>query len=144
MLYNSPPAGFNPEQEIVSCFCLYLGRFLLLKRVFGDKIGAGRWGVPAGKMKKKEKALTAAIREIKEETGVKLKPVDLNYFDTVYVRYPEFDFTFHIFYTSFEAVPKIVINRKEHAEFYWAEPRESLQMDLILDEDKCVKRFFNL
>lgn len=35
------------------------------------------YGLPAGKVEKKEKFIAAAIREAQEETGIKLKPEDL-------------------------------------------------------------------
>ncbi len=48
--------------------------FLLLKRSEGE-IYPGLWQMVSGKMKKNEKAFNTALREIKEETG--LKPLQL-------------------------------------------------------------------
>ncbi|MBD61588.1 NUDIX pyrophosphatase [bacterium] len=46
-------------------------RFLMLKRAKG-KIYEGMWRMVAGKIKPNEKAWEACLREIKEETGLKI------------------------------------------------------------------------
>lgn len=49
----------------------YKGKYLLLKKVKDIHIAhIGYWEVPGGKLKNKEKTEEAAIREIKEETGL--------------------------------------------------------------------------
>jgi len=42
-----------------------------------DWLGSGKWSLPGGGVKKGEKLIPAAIREVKEETGLILKPSQL-------------------------------------------------------------------
>jgi dATP pyrophosphohydrolase len=45
-------------------------QFLVLKRAEGEKLYPGLWQIVTGTMKKNETALKAALRELKEETGL--------------------------------------------------------------------------
>ena len=47
--------------------------FLVLKRADNDKIYPGLWQLVSGGVKRGEKAYEAAVREVKEETGLKPK-----------------------------------------------------------------------
>ncbi len=49
------------------------GRFLVLKRSPDDKDDPNRWDLPGGGIRYREKPLTAALREAREEAGVKVK-----------------------------------------------------------------------
>jgi dATP pyrophosphohydrolase len=61
-------------------------QFLVLKRAEGEKLYPGLWQIVTGTMKKNETALQAALRELKEETGLSPKrswtvPYVDSYFD---------------------------------------------------------------
>ncbi len=45
-------------------------KFLLLKRVEGEKLYPGIWQIVTGKIEKSEKAFETALREVKEEAGL--------------------------------------------------------------------------
>jgi mutator protein MutT len=49
------------------------GRILLLRRSDGDNL----WGFPGGAMELGERAAEAVVREVREETGLKVEPVAL-------------------------------------------------------------------
>lgn len=51
------------------------GKALFLRRSDGDQVG--RWAFPGGKLEGDEDADEAAIREVEEETGYKVKPASL-------------------------------------------------------------------
>lgn len=44
------------------------GKILLIKRIKGDYVGM--WGLPGGKIEKEEHLSDAAVREIREESGI--------------------------------------------------------------------------
>ena len=133
------PKNFNPKFEIVSCFIQNKDKFLLLHRQ-DSKPQGDTWGMPAGKIDSDENRLDAVVREVKEETGLSISNPD--YFKTVYVKYPEFDFIYSMFYISFIERPAIKINLKEHKNFKWVTAQEALKMNLIGDLDECIKEFY--
>lgn len=140
MIHRERPEDFNPRFEIVSCFLEYDGKFLLLLRQ-DNKPQGNTWGVPAGKVEKGESKEEAVIREVEEETGYKAEKVP-QLIDTVYVRYPEFDFTYHIFYQPLPEPHNVVIDASSHKEYCWTTPQEALALPLIPDLDHCIELFY--
>ena len=132
---------------------LWLSLFLFLSIVsfvFADTIYlkngkkgeyTGLWGAVGGKIEKDESPAAAIAREIREETGLKFKEKELSLFKTVYIRYPQFDYTYNIFYTRIAEKPPVKIEEREIAEYKWVNLEEALKLPLIPDEDGCVKMF---
>lgn len=142
MLFKKEPKNFAPKFEIVSCFCEHNGEILLLQRQNWKPQG-GKWGVPAGKKDEVDKtALVAIIREVQEETGIKIDEGVLDYFNKVYVRYPDFDFTYHIFHTHLKERPEVKIRDNEHGGYCWITPKKALTADLIEDLDRCIELYY--
>lgn len=54
------------------------GEFLVTQRAFNKKWAAGNWEMPGGGAKSKESSLDAIKREVKEETGLDVKMVELS------------------------------------------------------------------
>jgi len=102
------------------------------------------WGVPAGKRKDGETLEGALRREVEEETGYTIQPSEREYFRGVYIRYPTYDFLYHMYRASLKKRPQIVINPNEHKSFRWVSPREALKENLIQDLDVCIKLFYKL
>ncbi|PIQ91297.1 MAG: hypothetical protein COV70_04415 [Parcubacteria group bacterium CG11_big_fil_rev_8_21_14_0_20_39_22] len=130
MIYLEKPKEFEPRFEIISCFCECDGEILLLHRQ-DHKPEGGTWGVPAGKLNSKESLFSGILREIQEETGFFALEKDLLYFRKVFVKYPDYDFLYHIFSVSLPSKPKVVINPDEHKDFVWKDPRDALKINLI-------------
>lgn len=53
------------------------GRILLLRRADGDIRRDGLWSVPGGGIEPGERLDQAAVREVREETGLEVEPVAL-------------------------------------------------------------------
>ncbi len=143
MIYKERPQNFNPKFEVVSCFVEYNGEILLLYRQ-DHKPEGNTWGVPAGKVDSGEHILETMVRETQEETGFILPPRQLSYFGKIYVKYPDYDFIYHIYQTKLDQRQKVAINHKEHKDFKWISPENALNMPLIQDLDACIKLFYEL
>jgi 8-oxo-dGTP pyrophosphatase MutT (NUDIX family) len=142
MIYIKEPDGFKTKFEVVSCFCRWNNKILLLKRQQTKPQGE-TWGVPAGKIDNSDASAGAAMeRELAEETGIIRKDSELKYLGKVYVRYTDFDFGYHIFQTGFEDKPKVIIRAAEHQNYKWVTPAAAKKMRLIEDLDKCIELYY--
>lgn len=142
MILLEKPVDFRPKFEIVSVFAEHKGKFVLLYRN-GNKPQPNTWGVPAGKVEKGEDLRQAMLREMKQETGILLDSNQIHYYNKVYVRYPDYDFVYHIFHAKLKA-NEIKINSEEHKDFTWVAPEEALNMPLIQDLDNCIRLFYSV
>ena len=138
MIYKTKPDGFVAKFEVASCFLEYKGKILLLLRA-PHKPQGKTWGVPAGKLEKSEDKIGAVVRELREEIALTALPSSLTYVRSVYVRYPQYDFLYHIFRLLCVIRPEICINTDEHSKYRWIQPRSALALNLIPDEDLCIK-----
>ncbi|MCK4650968.1 NUDIX hydrolase [Candidatus Babeliales bacterium] len=143
IVYLTPPNNFFSKFEVASCFCEIGTKVLFLKRSLNKTCG-GTWCLPAGKLENKETSLDASVRETYEETGIVLKKNSVYFLKTVYVRYPEFDFVYHIFKTVLNEFPKIIkLNFEEHKEYGFFTIKEALSLNLIPGEKECIKLIYN-
>ncbi len=82
------------------------------------------------------------IRELREETGIKLDKIE--FIKTYYVRYPERDFIYHKFKHTFTEKPEVKIKTDEHKWFDWFTPEEALEHELLLGEDEVIKDIYDI
>jgi 8-oxo-dGTP pyrophosphatase MutT (NUDIX family) len=81
-------------------------------------------------------------REIGEETGIITTELGLLHVSEMYVRYPEFDFIFHVFKLNFTEKPQTRVSLREHKEHRWVTPCEALNLELMRDEDAVIEYFY--
>lgn len=143
MIYTNIPENFNPVFESVGCFIEFNGKFILLHRQ-DDKPEGDTWGLPSGKIKEEEKPQETIVREIKEETGFDISVSQIKFFSKVYVKFPKYDFVYHIFHTKLSDEQKVKISSKEHKDFKWVNPQEALGMNFIQDLDGCIKLVYGI
>ena len=141
MISKTPFEDFQPKFEVASCFLEVGNKFLLLHRQ-DFKLEGNKWGVPAGKVEPGESVEQARLREIQEEIGLELSRERVTSFDAVNVRYPEYDFVYHMFRAPFDREPEIALNLGEHKDFRWTSAPEALAMNLVQDEDACIKLLY--
>ena len=135
------PVDFNKRFDIVGCFLEHDNKFLLLRRQ-PHKANGDVWGLPAGKREEQENIEQAVLREIEEETGIKLSTSDVKYFDSLYVRDGNFDIEWHMFSAKLDSLPTVTCNTQEHSEFCWVLPSEAQEMPLIHDLSESIEIFF--
>jgi len=143
MIYKERPQNFDSKFDVVSCFVEYNGEILLLHRQ-DHKPEGNTWGVPAGKVNDGENILKAMNREIQEEAGFVLPSSQFFYFGKVYVKYPNYNFVYHIYHAKLNQKQRVAINHKEHKDFRWISPKNALNMSLIQDLDACIKLLYKL
>lgn len=143
MIFLEKPTDFKEACEVVSCFLEYNGKILLLHR-HDHKPQGNTWGVPAGKVDDEESNIDAIIREVKEETGYDFQNEIPIFHTTTYVRYPSSDFIYHIYSHELSRPFDVVLEQKAHKDFKWVSPEEALKMNLIPDEDFCIKLRYSL
>ena len=143
MIYFEKPKKFNSIFEVVSCFFEKDGKILLLHRQ-DYKPQGNTWGVPAGKVEINEIPIDAITRELKEETDYKASTDAFKLTKIIYVKFPNYDFIYHIYYLPITKNCEIKIDPKAHKNFKWVTPKEALDMNLIQDLDSCIKIQYNI
>jgi 8-oxo-dGTP diphosphatase len=138
MIYRRKPMRFSPRFEVAGCFVEREGKLLLLHRR-DDRPQGNTWGVPAGKLTRAETPEEAMRRELWEETGIDVHDRDLRAVKTVFVRYAEYDFLFHVFSVSVPAEVSVTLRSEEHKNFRWVTPLGALGLRLIPDLAKCIE-----
>jgi 8-oxo-dGTP pyrophosphatase MutT (NUDIX family) len=141
MIHETKPEEFNPRFEVVSCFIEVNGKILILHRQ-DHKPEGDKWGCPAGKVDEGEELQEALKREVYEETEIALQSPKHHH--KLYVKYPDYDFIYHIFHEKMKELPKINLREEEHKDYQWLSPEEALKTELLLDEDECIKLFFGI
>lgn len=95
------------------------------------------YDIPGGKIEEGESPEETAIREIKEETGLKVK--NLKYKGNMIIEYPNRIFDFDVFITNeSEGEPQ----EFEENTSEWIEINELLQKEKILSNIMILDRFF--
>jgi 8-oxo-dGTP diphosphatase len=69
-------SAYAPIEVGVEAYIVRDNQVLFGKRK--NVYGAGTWGLPGGRIEFMERADTAIIRELEEETGVKIEPANLS------------------------------------------------------------------
>lgn len=146
MIYNKTPSSFNPRFCVSGCFLQIkengIDKFLMFLRQ-DHKPQGNTWSVPAGKIEKGENASECMLRELEEETGLVFSLSDLKFhkkFDILYdFEEPAFDFEYSIFSIKLKKKPEIKIDLNDHKEFKWVSVDEALKLNLIPDEEPCIR-----
>lgn len=138
-VYKTKPKDFKPKFEVVGCFVQHEDKILFLHRQ--DNVNQGNlWGIPGGKIEKSETPEQAIIREVAEETGLDISNQPVQYLEKVYIRYPTYDYVFHMLKTNVIENPgDVKLSFREHKGFTWVTAEDALTMPLMPDEDVLLK-----
>ena len=120
-----------PPIQVVSCFVQYQDRILVLQRAKKDEQHK-LWGIPGGKLENNEDPVKGLVREIYEETQVKLYPdsfallgkaLSKTHCDGVYGLF--------IYHTKLPFLPDVILNSHEHYACKWVTISEFESMNLL-------------
>lgn len=72
--YKHPRPGYTADVVLLSCDASFTPHVLLIRR--GGEPFKGAWALPGGFVEEGETSVQAAMRELKEETGIELSDSD--------------------------------------------------------------------
>ena len=110
--------NFKPRTEISTLFLEHNQHLLLLMRCHKED-QPGKWGVPGGKAEKGETPTQTVLRELQEETQIKLYPDQVEYHGYRYARIPGWDYVVHFYHAELKDRPLVQIDPKEHSRYEW-------------------------
>jgi len=113
------------------------GKILILKRSFAEKYCAGFWDLPGGRVESSETLRQAAIREVKEESGLRTK-LEKNYFYLYHCLDRELD----IYGFKADLAGGKVALSEEHIEFKWISKDEYKNLEYTPSVTATIKEFF--
>ena len=137
LVFQEPPVNFNPTLEVAACFIRVDKQMLFMKR-HPRKSEGDKWGIPDGCREKGEQASETVIREIQEEAGIALVHSQLEHKGTVFIRYPEVDFIYHMFEHVLDSFPSLLMMSEEHTDYRWITLEEAITLPLIRGEEECI------
>lgn len=112
-------------------------KVLLLKR--STSVLKNAWCYIGGSIKKDEKAWEAAIREVREETGItKVSLYSSNTFDQFYSPVENYIYIAPVF-VGFVDTSQVVILNYEHSEYKWLTFNEAIEKATMPGNDKVLK-----
>jgi 8-oxo-dGTP pyrophosphatase MutT (NUDIX family) len=127
--------------RVVGCIIQKDDKILMLYRS-AKETDPSLWGIPAGKVEPGESDIEAVIREIEEETSIKLSPDDLKGLGVLPIQYPDFLVEFPIFHAKLDAEPEILLQPREHIDYQWIKPVDALKSDeLMRDVDVIIRKY---
>ncbi len=126
----------KPIRKAVRCYLVKDNKVVVTKYKEGKK-KAGYYDIPGGKIEGEETPEQTAIREMKEETGLKIK--NLKYKGNMIIEYPNRIFNFEVFICNeSEGEPQDF----EENTSEWIEINELLKKEKILSNIMILDRFF--
>ncbi|MCI0381521.1 MAG: NUDIX hydrolase [Chlamydiae bacterium] len=140
MLPITPPQYFSPKAEVAAVIpFINEDKALILQRLPSHP-QANMWVIPGGKILPGETPSHAAVRELREETGIEIDLKSLIYLGKFYVRYPNGDFTFYLFktYISSKQV-EVKISEREHQAYCICPVQEVYTFALTPGLDECFE-----
>jgi 8-oxo-dGTP diphosphatase len=126
--------------RVTGCILSYGNEMLMLHRS-KKETDPSLWGIPAGKVELNEPDEDAVLREVFEETGIRIED-GLDYLGQMDIEYESMTVQFPIFHKLLNTQPVIVLDPEEHINYRWMKPSDVLELpDLMLDVDKIVTEF---
>lgn len=128
-VFETPPEYFQPLCEVAACYVEVNGKILILERSYTESEGK-TWGVPGGKIEPGETPLQGAIRELFEETNIKILPSQFQEIGKLYITKPKGSYIYHMFHVGVREMPLVSLN-SEHISYLWIAIDNIDQLPLI-------------
>jgi 8-oxo-dGTP pyrophosphatase MutT (NUDIX family) len=103
------------------------GQVLLIRH----RLGGQGWDLLGGGVKKYEELLTAAIREVEEEVGVRLKPADVKKLYERDIKERHYKYRAVYFCAELNKKPDLKLQRHEVAEARWVSRKDLSEYKLL-------------
>ena len=117
------------------------GNVLLVQRAAGDRHNANLWEFPGGKLDEGQDVTQALEREVLEETGLLVMPVNrVAYFESRILTSYKYQGMPYIVLVGISKIlgGKKVVLSEEHQNFAWVTPKEALTYDLTSETRKAI------
>lgn len=121
--------------KVVAAMISNGNEYLIAKRLTGKKESLGKWEFPGGKVAYNENELQAIEREIREELGIKIKPVKVLGVDVH--EYSERIIELKLYECKYLSGDIIL---SEHSDYKWVLMNEILNYDLCDGDKKIVEK----
>ncbi len=125
-----------PEATVAGIVTNDRQQILLTRRAFG--VYKDFWCLPGGHIDAYEKARDAAIREVKEETGLDFPAQFFGIFDEII---PEKDIHAVVCVYTGEGTGQLTAQPREVSEMGWYTPEEALALPLAFDHRSIIQAF---
>lgn len=90
------------------------------------------WGLVAGKLEPGESEKEGAVREIFEETGLRVNVSNIKHVRNFKWYFPEITVIFTTFRLKLDKQFDVKINQDEHSEYKWVTPKECYNMKNLI------------
>lgn len=108
-------------------------KLLLLKRGDSAPWNPGKYCLPGGKLEPNETLIDCAVRELYEETGIKISQLELY---QMIVSYPKYNKVVFVYNTP--GLYDVTLNW-EHTSYVWASTHDTPRIDLVPGLDVTIK-----
>jgi ADP-ribose pyrophosphatase YjhB (NUDIX family) len=116
------------------------GKILATKNWVSDS----KWSLPGGGLHKNEPIVPGALRELHEETGVRLKAMQLRHVGHFKYQAYGLHFSYHAFTAELSRAPTLKIQAHEISRAQWFTPTELLgQKDIAPDVQQVLKAWLH-
>lgn len=101
-------------------------------------LGVGKWDLPGGGLRRRERPKRGALRELREEVGLDLRPKDLKELG-VLTQTKGHRYNFHTFAVDVDEKPKLKLRKSEIVDAMWVpineieSLRRSQALDLVIE-----------
>lgn len=133
------------QKIIVAGVVIQDGKILIIQRGADEDVFPNLWELPSGKREPFEKSQDALVREVEEETGVKVKPIlPVDVFEFRVEKEDEIrDATQISFLCKPVGEPKVKLSH-EHQNFAWIKKDELDKYNLSKETKKVISKAFKL
>lgn len=138
-IFLKRPPLFSPNVEAAGCYIEWEGKVLFLLRAEGKEEG-GFWGVPGGKLERGETPEQAAIRELKEETGIIVGSSQAKFLRSLFIQKKGIELIFHQVQIELIAPPIIQLN-DESVDAKWLEEIDFITLPLVLGSKEAYSHY---
>lgn len=140
-IFENMPDDFSAQVEVAAIYVNVNDKILLLQ-LSDQKMEKGLWGVPAGKLESHEEPLQAAKRELFEETGLRIDPIDrFHALGALYIRKPELDYVYHLFGVQLDTMPALALSA-EHRSHAWVSREEAKTFPLVNGAKQALDTYY--